>query len=62
VLLFTGIVLATTNNLSTSSDVVIYTFDQNPAGYDSGNKWATLYNPLNESMDLEIGFRNSGWR
>jgi len=40
VLLFTGIALATSTNLSaSSSDVVIYAFDQNPAGSDKGNEW-----------------------
>jgi hypothetical protein len=47
VLLFTGIALATSTNLSaSSSDVEIYAFDQNPAGSDKGNEWVTLYNPL----------------
>ena len=32
VFLFTGIALATSTNLSASSDVLIYAFDQNPAG------------------------------
>jgi hypothetical protein len=32
VLLFTGIALATSINLSASSDIVIYAFDQNPPG------------------------------
>jgi predicted tellurium resistance membrane protein TerC len=35
-LLFTGIALATSTNLSTSSEVEIYAFDQNPAGSDNG--------------------------
>jgi hypothetical protein len=35
VLLFTGIALATS---SPSSDVVIYAFEQNPAGSDKGNE------------------------
>ena len=48
-LLFTGIALATS---SASPDVVIYAFDQNPAGRDEGNEWVTLYNPTNESVDL----------
>ena len=47
-LLLTGIALATS---SASSDIEIYAFDQNPAGYDSGNEWVTLYNPSNESVD-----------
>ena len=37
---------------SASSDVVIYAFDQNPAGRDEGNEWVTLYNPTNESVDI----------
>jgi hypothetical protein len=53
VLLFTGIALATSINLSaSSSDVVIYAFDQNPAGSDKGNEWVTLYNPSNERVDI----------
>ncbi|MBC8521596.1 MAG: hypothetical protein H8D26_06365 [Methanomicrobia archaeon] len=52
VLLFTGIVLATSTNLSASSDVEIYAFDQNPVGRDEGNEWVTLYNPSNESVDI----------
>ena len=51
-LLFTEIVLATSNSLSASSDVVIYAFDQNPAGRDEGNEWVTLYNPSNESVEI----------
>ena len=49
VLLFTGIILATT---SASPDVEIYAFDQNPAGSDEGNEWVTLYNPSNESVGI----------
>ena len=49
VLLFTGIALATS---SASPGVVIYAFDQNPAGRDEGNEWVTLYNPTNESVDI----------
>jgi hypothetical protein len=51
VLLFTGIALATSNNISAYSDVEIYAFDQNPAGSDKGNEWVTLYNPSNESAE-----------
>ena len=40
VLLFAGIALATP---STSSDVIICAFDQNPAGSDKGNEWVTLH-------------------
>ena len=39
VLLFTGIALPTSINLSASSNVVIYAFDQNPAGRDEVNEW-----------------------
>jgi len=49
ILLFTGIALATS---SASPGVVIYAFDQNPAGGDEGNEWVTLYNPTNESVDI----------
>jgi len=52
VLLFVGIALATSTNLSASSDVIIYAFDQKPAGSDKGNEWVTLYNPSNESVDM----------
>ena len=52
VLLFTGIALATSTNLSASSDVEIYSFDQNSAGRDKGNEWVALYNPSNESVDI----------
>ena len=38
VLLFTGIALATS---FASLDVIIYAFDQNPAGSDDGNEWVT---------------------
>ncbi len=48
-LLFTGIAIATA---SASSDVVIYAFDQNPAGSDKGNEWVTLYNPSNKSVNI----------
>jgi hypothetical protein len=48
-LLFTGIALATP---SASSDVIIYAFDQNPAGSDDSNEWFTLHNPSNESVDI----------
>ena len=49
VLLFIGIALATS---SASSNVIIYAFDQNPAGRDEGNEWVTLYNPSNQSEDI----------
>jgi hypothetical protein len=51
-LLFTGIALATSTTLSASPDVVIYSFDQNPAGSDDGNEWVTFHNPSNESIDI----------
>ena len=38
-LLFTGIALATS---SATSHVLIYAFDQNPAGSDEGNQRVTL--------------------
>ena len=37
-LLFTGIALATSINLSASSGIVTYAFDQNPPGSDNGNE------------------------
>jgi micrococcal nuclease len=49
ILLFTCIALATS---SASSDVIIYAFDQNPAGLDGGNEWVTFRNPSNESVDI----------
>ncbi len=33
-------------------EVIIYAFDQGPAGEDYGNEWVTLYNPSNESIDI----------
>jgi hypothetical protein len=51
-LLFTGIALATSTTLSASSHVIIYAFDQNPAGSDEGNEWVTFHNPSNESVDI----------
>ena len=51
-LLFTGIALATSTPLSATSDVIIYAFDQNPAGSDEGNEWVTFHNPSNESVDI----------
>lgn len=48
-LLFTGIALATS---SAFPGVVIYAFDQNPAGRDEGNEWVTLYNPSKVSVDI----------
>lgn len=49
VLLFIVIAIATS---SASSDVIIYAFDQNPAGSDEGNEWVTLYNPPNDSVEI----------
>jgi hypothetical protein len=46
------IALATSIALSASSDVIIYAFDQNPAGSDEGNEWVTFHNPSNESVDI----------
>ena len=51
-LLFTCIALATSTTVSASPDVILYTFDQNPAGLDDGNEWVTFHNPSNESMDI----------
>ena len=48
-LLFTGIAIVTS---STSPDVIIYAFDQNPAGLDEGNEWVTFHNPSNKSVDI----------
>lgn len=48
-LLFTGIAIVTS---SATSDVIIYAFDQNPAGSDEGNEWVTFHNPSNESVDI----------
>jgi micrococcal nuclease len=50
ILLFTGIALATTS--SATSDVILYAFDQNPAGSDDGNEWVTFHNPTNKSVDI----------
>jgi len=52
-LLFTGIALATS---SATSDVIIYAFDQNPAGSDDGNEYVSFHNPSNESVDRELDF------
>ena len=49
ILIFTGIASATP---SASSDVIIYAFDQNPAGLDEDNEWVTFHNPSNESVDI----------
>ena len=34
------------------SGVIIYAFDQNPAGLDEGNEWVTIHNPSNKSVDI----------
>ena len=34
------------------SRVIIYAFDQNPAGLDEGNEWVTIHNPTNKSVDI----------
>ena len=52
ILLFTGIALSTATTASATSDVILYTFDQNPAGLDEGNEWVTFHNRSNESMDI----------
>ena len=59
--LFTGIALSTSTTVSATSDVIIYAFDQNPAGSDEGNEWVTFHNPSNKSEDIgnwtfEIGY------
>ena len=51
-LLLSGIALATSTTISASSGVIIYAFDQNPAGSDEGNEWVTFHNPSNESVDI----------
>jgi hypothetical protein len=51
-LLFTGIALATSTTSSATSYVIIYAFDQNPAGSDDDNEWVTFHNPSNKSVDI----------
>jgi hypothetical protein len=34
------------------SGVIIYAFDQNPAGRDEGNEWVAIHNPTNKSVDI----------
>jgi hypothetical protein len=51
-LLFASIALTTP---SATSDVILYVFDQNPAGSDEGNESVTFHNPSNESMDIGNG-------
>jgi hypothetical protein len=48
-LLFTGTALATS---SATSDVIIYAFDQNPAGSDESNECVTIHNPSNKSVNI----------
>ena len=48
-LLFVWIAIATS---SASSDVIIYAFDQNPAGIDESNVCVSFHNPSNESVDI----------
>ena len=51
-LLFTGTALAISITISATSHVIIYAFDQNPAGLDEGNEGVTFHNPSNESVDI----------
>ena len=48
-LLFIGIAIATS---SATPHVIIYAFDQNPAGIDESNESVTFHNPSNESEDI----------
>ena len=48
-LLFTGIAIVTA---SATPHVIIYAFDQNPAGSDEGNEWVAIRNPTNKSVDI----------
>jgi len=50
--LLLGIALATSTTASAISDVIIYAFNQKPAGSDGGNEWVTFHNPSNESVDI----------
>jgi hypothetical protein len=34
------------------SGIIIYAFDQNPAGLDEGNEWVTIHHPTNKSVDI----------
>jgi hypothetical protein len=52
ILLFTSIALATSTTSSASSGVIIYLFEQNPAGIDEGNECITFHNQSNESVDI----------
>ena len=35
-----------------TSEVIIYAVNQNPAGLDEGNEWATIHNPTNKSVNI----------
>ena len=48
-LLFIGIAIATS---SATPHVIIYAFDQNPAGIDESNECVTFHNQSNESVDI----------
>ena len=48
-LLFIGIAIATS---SATPHVIIYAFDQNPAGMDESNECVTFHNPSNENVDI----------
>ena len=40
-----------------ASEVIIYAFDQNPAGLDKGNEWVTIHNPPQQKRgDRELDF------
>ena len=58
-LLLTGIALASSTTLSATSYVIIYAFDQKPAGSDEGNEWVTFHNPSNENVDIVNGIFES---
>jgi hypothetical protein len=46
----TAVVIATID--LPPSGVIIYAFDQNPAGLDEGNEWVTIRNPTNKSVGI----------
>ena len=48
-LLFIGIAIATS---SATPHVIIYAFDQNPAGIDESNECVSFHNPSNKSVDI----------
>jgi micrococcal nuclease len=37
------------------SGVIIYAFDQNPAGLDEGYEWVAIHNPTNKNVDIGNG-------